>query len=199
MVTELRCTSCHAPVDLSAGAVQSCRYCGASLVVDEARRAGGKPRERSVLHRVVVLTRCGPSNYERVEKLLRSRGVKAEDAHAWVRATPHDIETWDHVLGLDDLVQQIEEAGAQARVDERFTKVTVPPDVRVVLEDASAAKLAAVMRAIRAVLDLDMGQTKALIARAPVTIVESIEEPKGRALHQALVEAGARATITQLD
>jgi ribosomal protein L7/L12 len=198
-VTELRCTSCNAPVDLSAGAVQSCRYCGASLVIDEAPRAHKKLRERAIVRHVVVLTRCGPSNYERVEKLLRGRGVKAEDAHAWVRAAPHDVEAWDNMLGIDELVRQIEEAGAQASVEERVTKELLPPDVRVVLEDASGAKLAAVMRAIRAVVDLDMTQTKSLIARAPVTIVEAIEEPKGRALHEALAAAGARATITEID
>jgi ribosomal protein L7/L12 len=102
------------------------------------------------------------------------------------------------VISPDDLARQLEEAGAQARVDAHVTTEELPPDVRVVLEDAGTDRVG-VMRAIRAFIDMDMAATKALIARAPVMLVESMDGERGRAFRDALVSAGARVTMTDLE
>jgi len=48
-VTQLRCTSCFAPIDPSRGPVSRCPYCSATLVVEGANVSVGAPQTPGVL------------------------------------------------------------------------------------------------------------------------------------------------------
>jgi len=191
VVHDLRCSSCNAPVDLAASRLQTCRFCGAALVVKEM----GPPKGTERVAHAVVLTQCGPSNAPRVAKLLVAQGVKAEQAEQLVRSAPCEVAVLEERDQAWTIQRALEAAGAQARLEERVQIVPAQVTVRVVLDDAGPDTVA-VMRAVRTFVEhLGMSECKALVASAPCTVVDAIEEPKGRALCAALLSAGARARV----
>ena len=163
-----------------------CRYCGATIVTDQPTAAMTETRFSLVL-------RVGPSNAERIAALLHERiGIDLAEARSRLSRSPYEIEVGTDEGHARTLARDVLHAGGQADVTERIVEI---PLVSVLLEQVGANKLATVV-AIRQHLDLGLQETRQLVERAPVVIVESLPEPLALALVEALQKAGARARVT---
>jgi ribosomal protein L7/L12 len=198
MLTELRCTRCNAPLDPSDARVVRCRYCGASLVVQEAPAGGAPAGERKETY-AVSLGVVGPSNRAGIADLIvRHAGLALDDAVALVARVPCDVIVWDDHRRADALRRALVEGGASAKLTTRVVVLPVPavlPPVGVFLEDAGQAKLV-VIRVIRERMDIGLVEAKHLVENAPCTLVEELEGGRAVALRDALNAAGARARTT---
>ena len=107
------------------------------------------------------------------------------------------------VLELNDLVKALEEefgvsaaaqmvagpaAGAPAAAAEEKTEFTV------VLKEAGAAKLN-VIKAVKEITGLGLGEAKALVDGAPSTIKENVPAEEAKAMEAKLKEAGATVEL----
>ncbi len=102
------------------------------------------------------------------------------------------------VVELNDLVKKIEEefgvsaaamvaaapaAGAQAAQEEKT-------EFNVVLKEAGANKIA-VIKAVREITGLGLGEAKAVVDGAPKTVKENVPTEEAKAMEAKLKEAGA--------
>lgn len=102
------------------------------------------------------------------------------------------------VVELNDLVKKIEEefgvsaaamvaaapaGGAQAAQEEKT-------ELNVVLKEAGANKIA-VIKAVREITGLGLGEAKALVDGAPKTVKENVPTEEAKAMEAKLKEAGA--------
>ncbi len=191
MLTDLRCPSCNAPVEVATGSAHACRYCGALLVLERppGKGSGGARTET----RFAVVARIGPSNAERVANALSvSCGMSAGEAESAARGGQCEIDAGTDRGRAGVLASALVGAGADAEVVSREV-----PTVSVLLEEAGPKKTA-VMAAIinnvdRAIMSL--ARAKSLVEHTPCTVIEGIDDEKARALLAALEKAGARASL----
>jgi ribosomal protein L7/L12 len=181
----LRCPNCNAPADGFRTNQTVCRYCGVTLVAD--RKSSGRTESRFSL-----ILRVGPSNVDRVAALIAERvGIDLTEAHSLLSSQPYEIEFGLNEIRARALALDVSHAGGQAEVVERIVEI---PLVSVLLQDPGANKLATIV-AIRQHVDLSILETRQLIERVPVLIVEAMEEPLALKLVADLSKAGARARV----
>jgi len=193
MITQLRCPNCNAPVDIAPGATRNCRYCGASLVVDAPVGAPSKGFRTEM--RFVVVARLGPSNAERVVSTLTSFcAMSSADAARAVRDGKCEIDAGTDRGRAELYVSKLVDAGADAEVVSREIAIRT---VAVLLEEVGP-KRTSVITAIVNHVDrkvVTLADAIRLVAHAPCTVIDAIDEEKGRALLAALEKAGARASM----
>ena len=191
-LVELRCPRCQAPVEAGAGPILRCGYCSASLLL----RAPSPDATRT--EHTVKLGRVGPSNRARVAReLTRMADLSPADAEALVLRAPCDVVTWTDPHRAEALRDEIVLAGAEATIEERT--VELPPAILVpardvTLEDAGKNTVA-VMKLLRDHLGVGLSDAKQLVASTPVRLAQNLEDPRATALRDALIAAGARATV----
>jgi ribosomal protein L7/L12 len=191
VVAELRCPRCMAPVGTAAVAVRACRYCGATLVVEDAP---GTTRDEE---RTVLKVRVGPSNASRVTGVLeREGGLPRESAEAMVCKERFEIEPRDE--RASHLATALKDAGAEVQLVTVIVKVAVPPDVSVWL-DALGSRKAAVIAALRTHVDLGIKEAKELVESVPCRLVERLTAEKGAALARSLADAGGRVHVEPVE
>lgn len=193
MITELRCPSCNAPIDIAPGGARMCRYCGASIVLGTPE--GGLSGRFRTEERFVVVASIGPSNAERAAKALCSSfGMSSAEAESAARGGRCEIDAGTDRGRAGLFASSLRDAGADADVVSREMAI---PVVAVLLEETGARK-PAVMAALINNLDrtrMNLAQAKTLVEHTPCTVIEAIDADKGRALLAALEAAGARASL----
>jgi ribosomal protein L7/L12 len=177
-------------VDVASGRVVRCRYCGASLAVQEPTAA--ETRETYV----VSIDAVGPSNREGIARLVaKEAGVSPDEAIALVRRAPCELVVWDDYGRAHELRRALLEAGARASLTARLVEIPGPvllPPADVLLDDVGASK-AAVLKVVREHIDLGLVEAKNLVESAPCVLIRSLEGSRANALRDALVRVGARA------
>jgi len=178
-------------VGTAAAAVRACRYCGATLRVEDAPGAT-RDEEHTVLK-----VRVGPSNAARVTGVLeREGGFPRESAEAMVCKERFEIEPREE--RASQLATALKDAGAEVQRVTVIVKVAIPPDVSVWL-DALGSRKAAVIAALRTQVDLGIKEAKELVESAPCRLVERLTAQKGDALARALADAGGRARVEPVE
>jgi ribosomal protein L7/L12 len=196
-VVELRCQSCHAPVDAAHAGVQKCKYCGAALFIPSSDLAaapvGSLPTKE--VH-VVTLLRVGPSNRASMTTLLRTLvGIDEATAADLVSRAPCEITVCDRYDLAMHIKEEILAAGAGCEVALRVVPLTVAPllpDVRLWLESSGTNKMA-VIRAVREHMDVALADARHLVESAPCVLVAALEGNRANAFCDALIAAGATA------
>ncbi len=186
----LRCPTCSAPVDASNAASIQCRYCGAAL------RPAPSTQTRTVY--ALFIERVGPSNRARIAELLRTVvGLAPEEALRLVTSAPCEVAVFDEEIRAHVVRDALIDGGVGARLEER--QVIVPPPV--VLPDRAVHLVAmgndkvAVMKVVRAHLDVGLVDAKQLVERAPCVLVDALEGARAAAFADALTAAGANARL----
>lgn len=104
------------------------------------------------------------------------------------------------MLELNDLVKAIEEefgvtaAAPVAVAAVAETEEAAPSEVTVTLTAAGSAKVA-VIKVVREITGLGLGESKALVDKAPSAIKENISPEEAEEIKNKLVEAGASVEI----
>ncbi|MGZ3456153.1 MAG: ribosomal protein L7/L12 [Polyangiales bacterium] len=193
-LVEARCPTCSAPLDaLPHSAPIKCRYCGASLHEPKPTAPG---QTRTVF--AVSMERVGPSNRARIAQILESVArLTATDAERLVDAAPCELVVVEESILAHALKDALVEGGVGARIERREIALPAPvvlPDRAVLLEHVGADKVA-VMKVLRAHVDLGIAEAKRIVERAPCVLIESLEGSRAAAFVAALTEAGASARL----
>lgn len=190
MLTALRCPECTAPVRTlpRPGERGACAYCGAIL----AALATGAGRTEE--HFYVVL-RVGPSNLDRVARVLHERASLAlEEARALALQPRFELAFGKDGGLAREVARAAAEAGAFAEIASREVAV---PLFTVTLEDAGAEPLRVIV-ALRAQVELSVAEAKRIVAETPSVLATGVGEEEARALAGAIVAAGAKASLRVL-
>jgi ribosomal protein L7/L12 len=192
VLSVLRCPNCSAPAQAPRDGHAICQFCGATLVdTTGASQSPASVTTRTELTYTLKLW-VGPSNVERVARVLHERvGIEMSAARALLARSPCEVDPgkdWDK-----DIVRDVEEAGARAGLISHTVTITIPR-VAVWLDDVGTNKVAVIV-ALRANVDLSIAEAKHLVARAPAVVIEAMDEPLALALAAALEAAGARASL----
>lgn len=184
-LSELRCPNCGAPVELTQATARRCAYCGTTLVID----AGGEgPTEE----RYGVTLKVGPSNVERIARLLHERlGIDQQKARELAASSAAEIDVGIDKSRARQLVRDIIESGGQADITMR--RVAIP--MRDVVLAMGGAKKFAVIATLREHIDLGIAEAKTLVEQAPSVVASAMEQPRAEALVAALRAAGAQAHL----
>lgn len=187
-VTELRCTSCLAPIDPSNGPVQRCAYCGTTLTI------GNPP---SAATSTLRLEDCGPNKIQVIKVIRTYTGLGLKEAKDLTESTPcvlmesedaHRVERF-----RDDLVEQ----RARASINGKSAVFRSAPAARpsrgggAFLEDIGPNKIM-VIKVVYDTLHLGLKDSKDLVERAPCVIGEHLDAAASDRLREALRAAGAR-------
>jgi large subunit ribosomal protein L7/L12 len=186
-VTELRCTSCLAPVDLSRGPAQRCIYCGATLTI------GAAPGAVSTLR----LEECGPNKIMVIKVIRTYTGLGLVEAKDLTESTPcilmesddkHRVERF-----RDELVAQKARASING-VTAAFRSAPAAAPTRgggAFIEDAGANKIW-VIKVIREATGLGLKESKDIVDSVPCAVGADLDAAASERLREALREAGAR-------
>jgi large subunit ribosomal protein L7/L12 len=168
-VSELRCTSCFAPVDLSLGRAQRCRYCGATLLLDGEVAAAPAGALR--------LEECGPNKIAVIKVIREHTGLGLREAKDLSEAAPCVLAEWDDAARMERFRADLEAVGARTGA---------------VLEDCGPNKIA-VIKVVREYTGLGLKEAKELVESAPCPIeARPTPRPRPVSLRDALLEVGAR-------
>jgi ribosomal protein L7/L12 len=88
-VSELRCTSCSAPIDPSHGQVSVCPYCGVTLVIGDAKVVTAAPTSG-----VVFLEDPGPHLIEVVKIVREHTFLGLKEAKNLTQSAPCKLSEW---------------------------------------------------------------------------------------------------------
>ena len=175
-----------------------CRYCGATLVASQPAFATTGAHGKEVYF--VAIGRIGPSNRARIVAALHDVAkVDIAEAEKIVASAPCEIPfpiANEHVRALEELVR---EAGVDVTVETRFIADPVAaglelPPVEVSLIDAGHKKIA-VIKALRAHLDLGLDEAKHLVENAPCVLAPALEGSRARKFCEDLEAAGATTRL----
>jgi ribosomal protein L7/L12 len=188
MLAALRCPECTAPVRAlpRAGETAACAYCGAALTALGASDEGNTRWE----HRYWIAFRVGPSNVERIARVLHEHAsIDVDDARARLAAQKCELEIGPNREVAEEIVRAAKAGGAAAEIITRGVNV---PLWTVTLEDAGDKKVS-VIAAVRQAVDFTIPEAKRLVASTPCVIVARVEQATAVALVAALHAAGAKA------
>lgn len=183
MLAALRCPDCTAPVrDLA-----KCVYCGAALSLASSAAGGGRTEEH-----YSVRLRVGPSNVERVVRLLKDHlGLDPAEARARLATPPAELDLGDGAERAYAIMSALSEGGAQAEVIPR--KVVIP--LRTVTLESAGPRELAVIVALRAEIELTIPEAKRIVAETPCVIATGVDDAFARTLVASLQAAGATARL----
>jgi len=186
-VSELRCTSCLAPVDPSRGPVQRCVYCGTTLTV------GGAPAIAGTLR----LDDAGPNKIQVIKVIREYTGLGLKEAKDLTESTPCVVMESDDPHRLErfraDLVAQRARATTGGK-SAAFRSAPAHEPSRgggAFLEDAGPNKIM-VIKVVYDTLRLGLKESKDLVERAPCVIGEALGAEASERLREDLRRAGAR-------
>jgi large subunit ribosomal protein L7/L12 len=186
-VTELRCTSCLAPIDPSLGPVQRCAYCGATLTV------GGAPPVAGALR----LDDCGPNKIQVIRIIREYTRLGLKGAKDLTESTPCVLMESDDGERLARFRDELAGQGARASINgapAAFRSAPAREPSRAggaFLEDIGPNKIA-VIKVVYDTLHLGLKASKDLVEGAPCVIGEELDGAASEAFREALRAAGAR-------
>ena len=179
-VSEVRCTSCLAPVDPSRGATQRCAYCGAVLAVSGPALAGR-----------LRLDACGPNKIQVIKVVREYTNLGLKEAKDITESTPYVIEKDFEATRLRSFLSDLEANGARASlVSGVAPPAPEPPTGGVMLEDCGPNKIG-VIKVIREHTGLGLREAKDLADAAPCVIAEGCDAARAKKLRDDLVAQGA--------
>lgn len=115
-VSELKCTSCFAPLDPSQGQVARCRYCGATFVIGQASAvAPPPPAAVTAAGSTVFLEHCGNNKIAVIKVVRTFTGAGLAEAKDLVDSAPCAIPTSLDPARIQAFRQELLKAGARAR------------------------------------------------------------------------------------
>ena len=160
-VTELRCTSCMAPIDPSLGPVQRCAYCGTTLTV------GGAPIAAAGTLR---LEDCGPNKIQVIKIIREHTGLGLKEAKDLAESTPCVLAEWDDAR-IDLFRAELAAAGARTNGSKSAAYRSAPAATPsraggAFLEDCGPNKIM-VIKVVYDTLHLGLKDSKDLVERAP--------------------------------
>ncbi len=186
-VTQLRCTSCLAPVDPSLGPIQRCAYCGTTLTI------GGAPAPAGTLR----LDACGPHKIQVIAVIRRYTKVGLKEAKDLTESTPCVLMESDDGERLarfcDELVAQKALASINGK-SAAFRSAPAHGPFRAggaFLEEIGPNKIS-VIKVVYDTTHLGLKESKDLVESAPCAIGEHLDAAATEALREALRAAGAR-------
>jgi len=187
-VTELRCTSCLAPIDPSHGPIQRCIYCGTTLTI------GGAPS--AAAPGTVRLDDCGPNKIQVMKVIREYTGLGLKEAKDLTESTPCVLMESDDAHRLERFRADL--ALARARVttsgkSAAFRSAPASAPSRgggAFLEDIGPNKIM-VIKVVYDTLRLGLKESKDLVERAPCVIGEHLDADASARLREALRAAGA--------
>ncbi len=185
-VSELRCTSCLAPIDPTHGPIQRCVYCGAALVVGNAvAQAAG----------VLRLEDCGPSKIAVIKLIRQYTGLGLKEAKDLADSAPCVLADGQDPLRVEQFREELVRAGARTSGGASAAKPPVqapgPPTAGVFLEHCGPNKIS-VIKVIREHTGLGLKESKDLADSAPCVIAEGCDAAHASRLRHDLVAVGAR-------
>jgi ribosomal protein L7/L12 len=188
-VTELRCTSCLAPIDPSLGPVQRCAYCGTPLTIGNA--------PTPVAPGTIRLDECGPNKIQVIKVIRTYTGLGLKEAKDLTESTPCVLMESDNAERLarfrDELVALEARASTsgKAGVFRSAPAATPSRGGGAFLEDIGPSKIM-VIKVVYDTLHLGLKESKDLVERAPCVIGEHLDASASEELRRALRAAGAR-------
>lgn len=140
----------------------------------------------------MLVMQVGPSNVQRVKRVLLDHGVSAATASQLTQ--PGECRLDGGASVSEQLLQALREAGASVETRSYWVKVAVPVDVAVFLVDAGKNKLG-VISAYREHVKVSLIDAKKRVESAPTMLIEALIDFKAKALVDAIAAAGGRAEI----
>ncbi len=180
-VTELRCTSCLAPIDPARGSTQRCVYCGTTLQLGgTAGEVGAGP---------LRLEECGPNKIGVIRIIREITGLGLKEAKELAESAPCVLGESIRPEWATMFRAQLEAIGARVSGGGGpATHMEVSPG-HVLLEHCGD-NIIAVIKVIREHTGLGLREAKDLAQSAPCTIEPRL--PRPRSLREELLLAGAR-------
>jgi ribosomal protein L7/L12 len=186
-ISELRCTSCLAPIDPSLRPVQRCVYCGATLSV------GGAPAGKGTLR----LEDCGRNKIQVIKVIREHTKLGLKEAKDLAEGTQCVLAEWEDGERLERFRAELVAQGARATIDGKaaaFRSALAPAPSRAggaFLEDVGPNKIM-VIKVVYDTLRLGLKESKDLVERAPCVIGEHLDAAASERLREDLRGAGAR-------
>jgi len=187
-VTELRCTSCLAPIDPTLGPVQRCAYCGTTLTIgNTASATSGTLR----------LDECGPNKIQVIKVIRTYTGLGLKEAKDLTESTPCVLMESDDAHRLERFRDELVEQKARASINGKSAVFrSAPAHVPsrpggVFIEDAGANKIW-VIKVIREATGLGLKESKDIVDGVPRAVGEHLDGAASERLREQLREAGAR-------
>lgn len=187
-VTELRCTSCLAPIDPSQGPIQRCVYCGATLTLGNTPTAGvGTLR----------LDECGPNKIQVIKVIRTYTGLGLKEAKDLTESTPCVLMESDDGHRLERFRDELAAQKARASINGKsaaFRSAPARAPTRgggAFIEDAGANKIW-VIKVIREATGLGLKESKDIVDSVPCAVGENLDAAASEQLRDRLREAGAR-------
>lgn len=181
-VSELRCSSCLAPIDPTRGPLQRCAYCGAALVIGgEVAQASGRLR----------LEDCGPNKIAVIKLVI-------QHMHLGLKAAKDLVESAPCVLADDEDPMQVEKfradllaVGARLHASAPVAHAPPgPPTAGVFLEQCGPNKIS-VIKVIRDHTGLGLKEAKDLAEGTPCVIAAECDATHAARLRNDLIAVGA--------
>ena len=187
-VTELRCTSCLAPIDPSLGPVQRCAYCGTPLTI------GGAP---SAAVGTLRLDECGPNKIQVIKVIRTYTGLGLKEAKDLTESTPCVLTESADAHRLERFRDELHEQRARASINGKSTAFRSAPATTgsrpggAFIEDAGSNKIW-VIKVIREATGLGLKESKDIVDSVPCAVGEHLDAAASERLRGQLREAGAR-------
>ena len=187
-VTELRCTSCLAPIDPAHGPVQRCAYCGTTLTI------GGAP---SAAAHTLRLEESGPNKIQVIKVIRTYTGLGLKEAKDLTESTPCVVMESADTHRLERFREELAEQKARASIDGKSAAFRSAPGTAsprpggVFIEDAGANKIW-VIKVIREATGLGLKESKDIVDSVPCAVGKDLDGAASERLRDQLREAGAR-------
>jgi ribosomal protein L7/L12 len=192
-VTELRCTSCLAPIDPSAGPLVRCIYCGTTLTIGGAPAAG---------MRTLRLDECGPNKIQVIKVIRTYTGLGLKEAKDLSESTPCVLMESEDAHRVERFCDELVAEKARASINGKpaafrsapFRSAPAAAPARgggVFIEDAGANKIS-VIKVIREATGLGLKESKDIVDGVPRAVGEHLDGAASQRLREELREAGAR-------
>jgi ribosomal protein L7/L12 len=186
-VTELRCTSCLAPIDPSHGPVQRCAYCGTTLTMGNTSSATTTGTLR--------LDHCGPNKIQVIKIIREHTGLGLKEAKDLTESTPCVLAESDDASRLERFRAELVAAGAHVSgvksAEFRSAPAAEPKRGGGAFLEAIGPSKIMVIKIVYDTLHLGLKESKDLVERAPCVIGEHLDPEASERLREALRAAGA--------
>ena len=187
-VTEVRCTSCLAPIDPSLGPVQRCVYCGTTLTIGDAPSASVG---------TIRLDECGPNKIQVIKVIRTYTKLGLKEAKDLTESTPCVLMESTDTERLERFRDELLEQRARVSINgasAAFRSAPAHTGSRpggVFIEDAGANKIW-VIKVIREATGLGLKESKDIVDSVPCAVGEHLDGAASGRLREQLREAGAR-------